>query len=168
MANDKTLILNAIQIRNRINRIAYQIYEDNFEEKEIVIAGIVSSGYELAKRVKSVLKKIAPFEVQLLKIIIDKKNPLKNDIKLDVKPASLKGKTVIIVDDVMNSGKTMAYAIQPFLQIAVKKVRTVVLVDRDHKAFPVSADFFGISLATTIQEHVIVDFSPGNDEVYLT
>jgi pyrimidine operon attenuation protein/uracil phosphoribosyltransferase len=66
---------------------------------------------------------------------------------------------IIVVDDVANSGKTMLYALQPFLRNQPKKIQTLALVDRTHKTFPVHTDYVGFALATTLQEHIFVEVS---------
>lgn len=163
-----TLLLNKVQIEQRINRIAYQIYEDNFEEKEIVLAGIVKGGYELAVRIKSVLEKITNIKIHLIEVKVDKNNQAGQNIQLPASKTELKNKVVILIDDVLNSGKTLTYALLPFLDADVKKIRTVLLVDRDHKRYPVIADFVGFKLSTTLKEHVDFDFSQGNESVVLS
>lgn len=168
MPNSKTLILNARQIRQRIDRIAYQIYENNYAEKEIIIAGIEKNGYLLAGRILEKLKEISPVKVKLAEIVLNKKDPLSGKVKVNLPEKELKGKVVIVVDDVLESGRTMMYSIDPFLKSAVRRLTTVVLVDRDHHSYPIKADFVGISLATTMQEHISVELNGGkNDAVYL-
>lgn len=168
MSNSNTLILNSLQIQQRINRIAYQIYENNYREKEVIIAGIASNGFLLAERIAKKLKEISPLEVKLAEIVVNKKNPLAKKVKVNLPDKKLKGKVVIVVDDVLESGRTMLYGIEPFLGVAVKRLITVVLVDRDHHLFPVRADYVGISLATTMQEHISVILNGKEDAVYLS
>ncbi|MEO8147990.1 MAG: phosphoribosyltransferase family protein [Bacteroidia bacterium] len=163
-----TLLLNKIQIEQRINRIAYQIYEDNFEEKEIIIAGIVKGGYELAQRIKKALEKICTIKINLIEIKIDKNKQVEQELQLSISNDDLKNKVVILVDDVLNSGKTLTYSMRPFLDANVRKIRTVLLVDRDHKRYPVIADFVGFKLSTTLREHVNVEFTEGKEAVELS
>lgn len=114
------------------------------------------------------LKKIAKYKITLGKISLDKKNPLAEKPVTDFTEKDYKNKTVILVDDVLNSGKTLIYAVQLFLNQPIKKLHTVVLVDRSHTQYPVKADFVGLSLSTTLQEHIIADFSvKGKETVYL-
>ena len=168
MSNSQTLILNACQIQQRIDRIAYQIYENNYQEKELIIAGIAKNGYLLAGRLSKKLSDISSIKVKLAEIIVNKKNPLSEKVKVNLPEKELKGKVVIVVDDVLESGRTMMYSIDPFRKYFLKRLTTVVLVDRDHHSFPVKADFVGISLATTMQEHIAVQLSGDkNDAVYL-
>ena len=168
MSNSKTLILNNRQIQQRIDRIAYQIYENNYQEKEIIVAGISKNGYTLAERISEKIREISPVKVKLAEIIINKKDPLSGKVKVNVTEKELNDKVVIVVDDVLESGRTMIYAIDPFLKSSVKRLTTVVLVDRAHHSYPIKADFVGISLATTMQEHISVELNGGkNDAVYL-
>jgi len=168
MPNSKTLILNARQIQQRIDRIAYQLYENFYQEKEIIIAGIAKSGYALAGRISVKIGEISPIKVKLAEVTVNKKSPLSEKVKIDLPEKELKGKVVVVVDDVLESGRTMMYGIDPFLKYSVKRLTTVVLVNRDHRSFPIKADFVGISLATTMQEHISVELNGGkNDAVYL-
>ncbi|RCH55537.1 phosphoribosyltransferase [Mucilaginibacter hurinus] len=168
MSAKKFLILNSQQIQQKIDRIAYQILEDNFDEDEIILAGILPRGNLVAQRLKDILENIAPFKTTLLTIDIDKGSSTLN-ARTDFDVNNCKNKVVVIVDDVLNSGKTLAYGIGVFLNVSLKKVRSVVLVDRNHKSFPVSTDYAGIALSTVIKEHVDVVLSaPAEaDAVYL-
>lgn len=165
---EKLLILDHQQIQQKIDRIAYQILEDNYEEEEIVIAGILAQGSIIAKRIKAVLEKIAPFKCSMINIQLDKDSShLEANIDADINICA--NKVVILVDDVLNSGKTLAYGFGVFLDVPLKKLRTVVLVDRNHKNFPVSTDFAGMALSTVIKQHVYVSLSETgeDDAVYL-
>ncbi|HWY38332.1 MAG TPA: phosphoribosyltransferase family protein [Bacteroidia bacterium] len=164
----RTEILTAEQIQQKLNRLAYEIYEHTLEEKEVMLAGIEGNGYTVAKKLSVLLKKIAGQEITVGKITLDKKNPLAAPPKTDFEEADYKNKVVIVVDDVLNSGKTLIYAVQLFLSQPVKKLHTVVLVDRSHTRYPVKADFVGLSLSTTLQEHIVADLShSGKETVYL-
>ena len=169
MDESHVLVLDKNQIAQKINRIAYQILEDNLDEKEMVLAGIWDRGYKLAIRLKSVLKQIANFEVTLLRVDLEKLNN-KLHAKTDLKESAWKGKVIILVDDVLNSGKTLAYGLGVFLNTPHKKIRTVVLVDRSHKIFPIATDFVGLQLATILKEHVdvVLDVEGEEDRVYLS
>jgi pyrimidine operon attenuation protein/uracil phosphoribosyltransferase len=127
----KTLILDSRQISQKINRIAYQIYENNFEEKEIVIAGIAPRGYILAEKIAYVLMDISSIKAKLMEIKINKENP-QSEVKINLKEDEIKDKVIILVDDVLNSGKTLIYGAKLFLKHPVKRLTTVVLVDRNH------------------------------------
>lgn len=168
MSDKKILILNKRQVQQKIDRIAYQILEDNLEETEIVLAGILSRGFRLATRLKSILEKIAPFKITLISIDLDKFSSSLN-ASLSVPVEDCSNKAVILVDDVLNTGKALAYAFGIFINIPLKKMRTVVLVDRNHKSFPVSTDYSGLELSTILKEHVdvVLDENGEEDAVYL-
>jgi len=159
---DRTVILTHKQIDQKITRIAHQIFENNFQEKSICVMGIHSEGYVLAERLIAVLKKIADFEILTYGVHMDKKSPLKSGLNSDIEAKELKNKVVILVDDVLNSGKTLIYATKFLLDYNVKGIQTVCLVDRKHRKFPVRADYVGLTLSTTLQEHISVEFGKKN------
>ena len=150
----KNYILNQSTALQKLERMAFEIWENNMEEQEIILAGIRSSGSVVANNIKRLLESISPIKVQLISIHLDKKHP--TDVKLS-ENLDFSGKVVIVVDDVANSGKTILYALQPFLPFHPKKIQTLVLVERTHKAFPVCSDFVGLSVSTTLQEHIYVE-----------
>ena len=156
MSAVKNLILEDQQVRQKIRRMAYAIYENNFTEKEIVLAGIDGQGYSLALLLGAELSAISPLKVTPLKVSINKTSPEKSEIKLEVKPEVIKKKVVILVDDVLNSGRTLAYGMKPFLTVEVKKIEVAVLVNRSHPRFPVQPNYTGYELSTTLSEHVEV------------
>ncbi|HRH01428.1 MAG TPA: phosphoribosyltransferase family protein [Bacteroidia bacterium] len=164
----KTLILDHQQIAQKIQRIAHEIYEYNFEEKELIIAGIADRGYTLAERINKELLKISPIKTQLLSLKVDKEKQIISTVKLDLNPDLLKNKVVLLVDDVLNTGRTLSYAVYPFLEHEIKKLATVVLIDRNHNLIPIRADYVGLQLATTLKEHVSVEFAEGKDAAYLS
>ena len=154
------------QIQKTIKRITYQIYETNSEENELVLAGIKENGLELATRIQKELKKISDLDVVLIEIKMDKKNP-RDKISMSQSISFCENKSVVVVDDVLNTGRTLIYAVKKFLSIKLKKIQTAVLVNRNHKNFPIKGDFKGISLSTSIKEHINVRF--GKDEgIYLS
>ncbi len=152
----ESIILNKTQIEQKITRIAYQIYESNLEQKELIIAGIADNGFILAKRIQKVLQKISPLKVSICEVKINKKNPL-NLITTSLNAEEYQNKSLVLVDDVLNSGTTLMYVVKHFLEVPLKQFKTAVLVDRNHKKYPVKADFKGISLSTSLREHVQVD-----------
>ena len=153
----KNIILTNQEIEHKIRRIAYQIYETFVDEEEIVIAGIASNGYTFAKKIAIALETISPLKVSLCKVLINKQNP-QLPIETSLTKDQYENKGLILVDDVLNSGTTLIYAIRHFLDVPLKKFKTAVLVDRNHKKYPVKADFKGISLSTSLLEHVQVVF----------
>ena len=169
MAESHVLVLDKNQIAQKINRIAYQILEDNLEESEVILAGIWDRGYKLAIRIKVVLEQIADFKVTLLRVDVEKLNS-KLVAKTNLPESEWTGKVIILVDDVLNSGKTLTYGLGVFLNTPHKRIRTVVLVDRSHKIFPIATDFVGLQLATILKEHVdvVMDVEGEEDRVYLS
>ena len=163
----KNKILSHQQIQHKIRRIAYQIYEANVEEKEIVVAGIDGGGLEFAKKIKAQLEKITPAAIVLCKVQMDKSDPLKSGVTTSLEPAEYADKSVVLVDDVLNSGTTLIYGVHHFLKSPLKQLKTAVLVNRNHKKYPVKADYKGLSLSTSLQEHIEVSFASKNDAVYL-
>lgn len=159
-------ILNNEQIQHKIKRIAYQIYESNIDETELVLAGIAKDGFVFAKRLKTVLEEISNLKITLCEVKIDKKNPLKG-VKTSLSASDYQDKSIVLTDDVLNSGTTLIYGIKHFLEVPLKQFKTAVLVDRSHKKYPVKADFKGISLSTSLNETVKVIFSKGRDKVEL-
>ena len=159
-------ILTASEIDQKLTRIAYQIYEANVNESEIILAGIEANGYILAKKLKTKLTKISSIKPLLCKVIIDKKNPL-NTIKTSIKAEEYTNKSIVLIDDVLNSGSTLIYGVKHFLDVPLKQFKTAVLVNRNHKKFPVKADYKGISLSTSLNEHVQVDLSNKDWKAYL-
>ncbi len=155
----KTKILNAKEIEQKLNRMAYQVYEVNFSENELLVIGIEGNGYKVAEEIVKRLKKISHLKVTLEKLKINKEEPWKEEVAIAASSKNYANKSVLIVDDVLNSGKTIMYAIRVFLNKPVKRLNTLVLVDRSHTRYPVKADFVGLSLSTTLQEHIEADFS---------
>lgn len=163
----QNIILNNQEIDHKIKRIAYQIYETFVDEQEIVIAGIADNGFIFAKKLALALEKIAPIKVSLCEVHINKQNP-NAPITTSLSKGQYENKGLVLVDDVLNSGTTLIYGVKHFLDVPLKKLKTAVLVDRNHKKYPVKADFKGISLSTSLLEHVQVVFEDNNDYAYLS
>lgn len=156
-----TQVLNHQEIEARIKRIAWQIYENHHNDQEIILAGIVNKGYRLAELIAEQLEQISPLKVSLHKLIIDKKKPLESNTELSPARESFEDISVIVVDDVLNTGSTLIYGVKHFLDYKLKDLNTVVLVDRNHKNFPIKADYKGLSLSTNLMEHVEVNLQDG-------
>lgn len=149
-------ILNERQILQKIKRIAIEILERNFDEKEIILAGINNNGYGFAQMLEKHINEASPVKTRLTQIQLNPASPIDSKVSIGIPLGELKQKTVIIVDDVANTGRTTFFAIQPLLAIIPKKVEVAVLVDREHKAFPISSNYVGLSLATTLNENIDV------------
>jgi pyrimidine operon attenuation protein/uracil phosphoribosyltransferase len=156
MVGEKSLILEAAQVKQKIRRMAYEIYEHNIKEKHIVVAGIDGQGYALAKLLIKEVESISPLKASLVKVSLNKLEPQQGEVVLDTDVKVLKKKCIILVDDVLNTGRTFAYGMKPFLEIEVKKIEVAVLVNRSHTLFPIYPQYTGYELATTIRDHVEV------------
>jgi pyrimidine operon attenuation protein/uracil phosphoribosyltransferase len=167
MTDTNNIILNNTQVEQKIRRIAFQIYESNSNETEVIIAGIADNGYFLAEKISNVLSEISPIKVVLCKVFINKKNPI-SPITTSINSEEYQNKALVLVDDVLNSGTTLIYGVKHFLEVPLKRFKTAVLVNRNHKKYPVKADFKGISLSTSIKEHVVVEFKTNETIAYLT
>ncbi len=163
---EESLVLNAIQVGQKIRRIAFEIYENNFSEKAIVLAGIDGQGYALAKIIEKELKSISPLVVSVVKVSLDKLSSVQSEVSIDVNANVLKKKCIVLVDDVLNTGRTLAYAMKPFAAVAIKKIEVAVLVNRSHTLFPIVPTYSGYALATTLTDHVEVKLGKGAS-VYL-
>ena len=150
-------ILSHSEIEHKIKRIAYQIYETFVDDESIVIAGIASNGFIFAQKIATVLQTISPIEVILCEVTMNKQN-LNAEITTSIPKEVYQNKGIVLVDDVLNSGSTLMYGVKHFLEVPLKKFKTAVLVDRNHKKYPIKVDFKGISLSTTSLEHVTVVF----------
>jgi pyrimidine operon attenuation protein/uracil phosphoribosyltransferase len=155
-------VLSKIQIDQKINRLAHQILENASEVETIFLAGICGTGYRLAKKIASILKENTTQHVEVFEIQLNKSNPLESEIKLNFDSAQLKNGFIVLIDDVLNSGKTMQYALIKLLEQPVNAIKTVALVDRRHRRFPIKCDFVGITLSTTLKERVEITFE-GDD-----
>lgn len=164
---NKKIILNTEQINQKITRIAHQIIESNIDEKEVIIAGIEKNGYIIAVKLKEILTKISDLNITTCSVKINKNNPL-DEVATSLSKEEYRNKSLVLVDDVLNSGATLIYAIKHFLDIEIKQFKTAVLVNRNHKKYPVKADFKGISLSTTTISHVKVRFKENIAEAFLT
>ncbi len=162
----QNIILTQQQIQQITKRIAYQIYETFVDEKEVVIAGIANSGYIFAQKIAVEVEKISDLKIVLGRVEVNKQDPLQ-EVKTDLQTSDYENKSLVLVDDVMNSGATLIYGIKYFLEVPLKKFKTAVLVNRNHKKFPVKADFKGISLSTSSLEHVQVVFNENEEYAYL-
>ena len=159
-------ILDHQGVQHKIRRIAYQIYEANAQEDEIILAGIAPNGYVFAERLAAILQTISPIHITLCKVTMDKKKPL-NTVITSLAPEAYENKSVVLIDDVLNSGTTLIYGVKHFLDVPLKRFKTAVLVNRNHKKYPVKADFKGISLSTSLNESITVTFEEGNDSAVL-
>ena len=163
---DKKKILDNSQIKRKIKRISLQIIESNINEKEIILAGVEKNGFLLAKELNKEINNLSDLNTMVCNIKMDKKNPI-NSTSISVDLSSFQSKSIVVIDDVLNSGSTLMYAVKYFLETDLKQLKTAVLVDRNHKKFPIKADFKGVSLSTSLQNHVNVVFNEDSIEAFL-
>jgi len=156
MTTDKNYILDQPIAEKKLHRMALEIAENNMDEKQIILAGIRESGSVVAKCIQQILSDVSNLKTELISIELDKRTP--KEVTLSNK-IDFNDKVIIVIDDVANSGKTLLYAMKPFLEYQPKKIQALVLVARSHNSFPVYPDYVGISIATTLQEHIYVEVS---------
>jgi len=151
---EKKYILNQAVAEQKMRRMALEIIENNHDEKELILVGIRESGSVVARNIQRMIAEISPVKTELITVSLDKRQP--KEIVLS-QPINFNNKVIIIIDDVANSGKTLLYALKPFLEYYPKEIQSLVLVERSHNTFPVHSDYAGLSIATTLQEHIYVE-----------
>lgn len=162
----KTIVLDHDLVQRKVTRIVHQLYEEYHGEESIVLVGVAPRGLTLAKRLQHGLAIASDLRTQLVELKLDKDAPLEGAVKLSVDPSLLRDRVVVLVDDVLMSGRTLMHAASFLVLVPLKKLTTVVLVDRRHRAYPIRADIVGLTLSTTLQEHISVEFGK-KDTVYL-
>ena len=165
--SDVLKILDSNQINQKILRLSWQVFEDNFSEKEIVLVGIGEQGLLIAEQVKFHLNTISKLKTTVFRIDVDRDKPF-NKVSTELMENDYKNKVIILIDDVLHSGKTLTYAFKTFLDTSVKKMAVLVLIDRNHNTFPVKANYVGLSLSTTLKEYIEVVLKGSNKGVYLS
>lgn len=156
--SERICLMDAEQAERCLNRLAYEIYERNIELKELVFIGIDRRGVELAQILGKKIEKISPLKPTVITLVINKQQPTESSFKTAFDPA---GKTIVLIDDVANSGKTLTYALRLLLETEVRAIQIGVLIERQHKRFPISSDYIGLQIATTVQDHISVEIKGG-------
>jgi pyrimidine operon attenuation protein/uracil phosphoribosyltransferase len=167
MTKEPTLILNAKQINQKLIRMAHEIHENHYKEKELVLIGIEGRGSQLTQRLCKLLSEISELSLHQEEIRLNKDKPLSEPLVYTGELKALKGKSVILIDDVLNSGKTLMYASRYLLEVDLKSLTIATLVDRFHRKFPIRPDIVGLTLSTNLREHVTVHLNKGKEAVYL-
>ncbi|MEN9348163.1 MAG: phosphoribosyltransferase family protein [Flavobacteriales bacterium] len=167
MATERTLLLNDQQISRKITRIAHQIYEDHYQAKELVVVGVTGKGQLIAERIAALIKEISTLKVQVFELTLQKDSPLSSPIVFSGTPKDTKGKVVILVDDVLNSGRTLIYGAKYLLDAEPQSLSIATLVDRFHRRFPIRADYVGLTLSTNLKQHVSVEVAKGKLSAFL-
>ena len=166
-AKDPTLILDHWQIEQKVRRMAHQMLEEHYKEKKIIVVAIKGMGTEIAQLLQTEFNKASDIACELVHLEINKEKPLCVAIQTSEPLSSLKGKVVILVDDVLNSGRTLIHAASHLLKSGPKSLSTFVLVDRIHRKFPIRADYVGLTLSTNLKEHVTVEKAKSSLSAYL-
>lgn len=161
------IVLTKTQIDQKIMRLAHQIIENASEENTIYLAGICGNGIRIAHEMAKILAAHTEQKIHVFEITLDKDFPLENPISMDLDPQVLKNGFIVLIDDVLNSGKTMQYALVKLLEQPVKAIKTVALVDRRHRRYPIKCDYVGITLSTTLKDRVEINFDDKNYAAYL-
>ena len=161
------VILDHRQIDQKITRLGHQILENSFEEEIIFIGGIVGNGSILANKLAEIIQANSITKVVFFEIEVNNEEPWSMTIKLSIDQKTLKKGYIILVDDVVNSGKTMQYALIKFLEQATKAIKTVALVDRQHRRYPIKTDFIGLRLSTTLKDRIEIDMKSPEMKAYL-
>ncbi|HIF84317.1 MAG TPA: phosphoribosyltransferase [Flavobacteriaceae bacterium] len=164
--NSKHKILGQDRINKIVKRIAFQIHEKNQNESEIILIGILKNGFILSNLIEKELQKISKSKIQLLSIKVNKKSPL-DSVELSSDLNKIKNKSLVLIDDVLNSGKTLIHCVKYLLDVPLANFNTVVLIDRNHKKYPIKIDFKGLSLSTSIKENVSVVFDKNNSYAFI-
>ncbi|HUR10849.1 MAG TPA: phosphoribosyltransferase family protein [Flavitalea sp.] len=155
----RNYILNEETAHRKLTRLAYEVLEYNSDISELIIAGIEQNGVVVARNIERILKEISNLKVTFITVSLDKKQP--GEVKINP-VTDWNGTSILLIDDVSNSGKTMLYALKPFLTAQPRSIQTLTLVERTHTAFPVRPDYVGLSVATTLQEHIFVEVDGNN------
>jgi pyrimidine operon attenuation protein/uracil phosphoribosyltransferase len=162
-----TQVLNGKEINQKIDRITRQIIENNYREKNIIVAGINGNGFLIAKKIHKIIEEHGLISSVLTEISIDKTTPTDENTHLDIDETTVKDSVVLVIDDVINSGKTMSFAVRYVLGLHAKSIQTAVLVDRRHRTFPIYSNYTGMQLSTTLKNRVDVQVSGDEMIAYL-
>ena len=160
-------ILSSQEIKQKTERLAHQLIENSFEEPKVFIGGIQGNGIILANTLADIMRERTASEISVFSIKVNKSEPWSEEIVLSSPISDMENGYIILVDDVFNSGKTMQFALVEILKFPTKAIKTVALVDRKHRRFPIKANFVGLSLSTTLKERVEIDLTTGNEKAYL-
>ncbi len=166
MPTPRTQVLDHDRVQRKLQRIAIQLCEENWTVKELVLVGVAPRGAKLAQRLAALIEATGTMHVQLVELSLDKDAPLTGPVKLSTDLAELRDRTVVLVDDVLMSGRTLMHAAAHLVQVPLFRLTTVVLVDRRHRTYPIRADIVGLTLSTTVQEHITVELGK-RDAVFI-
>ena len=165
--NNKTSILNSADIAARIRRMAFEVYEQNFGETEIYLLGIGDRGSYISGQLLNELRAISPLVCKEFRAEIARNESGLMGLSLDLSASEIEDKVVLVIDDVLYSGRTQLSAVAQLLTAHPKRIQTLCLIDRGHRMMPIRPDYVGLELATTFQEHVSFEVVDGQAVAYL-
>jgi len=160
-------IINARKVDQKIKRIAIEICERHYEDDHVILAGINQNGYHFAQLLQQAITAFDGPDTTLTRISLSPAQPTAQEITIDLSDESIENQSIIVVDDVANTGRTLFYACKALMRVVPKQVEVAALVDRTHKNWPIQVDYTGLSLATTIQDHIVVHLGSDERGVYL-
>ena len=163
IAENRTRILTPDQIQIKLQRIAFELLENHYQEPELIVLGVNGTGETIAQLLGELMRN-HQMHCQIGTVHINKKEPLSAPVSYSIPVSACHNKTVVFVDDVANSGRTLFYAMNPLMHTPLKSISVVVLIDRRHKQFPITADYVGLSISTGLQEHILVE--PAGDKAF--
>ena len=159
----ENLILNKQDVENKIKRIGLEIIEDNINCSKIILFGISDNGKLITQKLMGHINKISNISADLIQVNVNNES-LEYDNKFDILNQS-----IVIIGDVSQSGKTLQIVISDLMKYKPSKIKTSVIINRDHSLFPVKIDYSGLILSTSVKEHVDVVINKNGDlSVYLS
>ena len=158
--SEKKYVLTKEVAEQKLQRLALEIAEQlDGDDAEIIIIGIRNSGKVVADKIGVLLRPLLTVPIKIISVVLNKVTP--KEVFLSEPNIDFNNKNVIVADDVVNSGKTLLYALRPLLYFQPKRIQTLVLVERMHKLFPIKSDYIGLTVATTSQANIVVEAKDG-------
>jgi pyrimidine operon attenuation protein/uracil phosphoribosyltransferase len=158
---EKKYILNQEAANQKLHRMALELAENlSGSDAALILVGVKDSGLVIANKIAVLIRPYIKNEIRIISVSLDKDLPKEVVLSENI---NLNDLNVVLIDDVANSGKTLLYGLKPFLSHYPRTVQTMVMVERMHKLYPVKPDYVGLSVATTLEDHIQLEVS--NDEV---
>ena len=162
----KAVILDEISIDRKIKRLSYEIFERNLNNNKLLLVGVKKNGFVLAKLIKKELSKICKIKIDVTQVLVDKHKPFNECVIYNNSIENHRDTSMIVIDDVCSSGKTMIYVVSSLISNYSNKISTLVLVDRKHHNYPIKTDYVGIEVSTTLRQFIEVELE-ANKVAYL-
>ncbi|MDC3153675.1 phosphoribosyltransferase family protein [Bacteroidota bacterium] len=162
----KAVILDEISIDRKIKRLSYEIFERNLNNKKLLLVGIKKNGFVLAKLIQKELSEICKIKIDVTQVFVDKQKPFNECVIYNDNILTYRNTSMIVIDDVCSTGKTMMYVVSSLISKFTNKISTLVLVDRKHHNFPIKTNYVGIEVSTTLRQFIEVDLE-ANKVAYL-